>query len=211
MGEPTPLSAAHGEGLAALYTLLEPYALRPQATVPPPVSGTIGTEVATVGTRAGDDAVGSPAAPAERKRETKIEARNRRAAGDIHLAIVGRPNVGKSTLVNQLLGYVHQPASWQDRRACRTPHAMVAAAFTARARAVRQRAPPSRLQRGATDGRPHTGADAGPNTSDYGVQGPYCEAGGHSWHAAVGYVPRSSSERVRDTRGNCRVRDCNDR
>jgi GTP-binding protein len=68
-GDPVPISAEHGEGLAGLYEALR--AALPEAT-------------------------------AERD-----EPEDRAAAVDkrsIRLAIVGRPNTGKSTLINRLLG-----------------------------------------------------------------------------------------------------------
>ncbi|MEO9463717.1 MAG: ribosome biogenesis GTPase Der [Marinomonas sp.] len=73
MGEPVPLSAEHGDGVADLFGALWPL---------------IGTQ--------------AEAAVAAKKfaRENDEDA----LQGPLKLAIVGRPNAGKSTLINRLLG-----------------------------------------------------------------------------------------------------------
>ncbi|HZO47639.1 MAG TPA: ribosome biogenesis GTPase Der, partial [Xanthobacteraceae bacterium] len=81
LGDPVPVSAEHGEGLADLYEALR--AALPEQTA-------------------------QPAARRGRKKkaeETETEADTAPAPpATIRVAIIGRPNTGKSTLVNRLLG-----------------------------------------------------------------------------------------------------------
>jgi GTPase len=74
LGEPIQISAEHGEGMSALYD-----SLRELMPEPPDESDTFG----------GGDVV---------------EADEYLASRPIRVAVVGRPNAGKSTLINRLLG-----------------------------------------------------------------------------------------------------------
>ncbi|MGP0092959.1 MAG: ribosome biogenesis GTPase Der [Xanthobacteraceae bacterium] len=77
LGEPVAISAEHGEGLAELYEALR--AALPEQTDQP-----------TQGRAEGGPEEG--------------ELQDASLSAPIHVAVVGRPNAGKSTLINRLLG-----------------------------------------------------------------------------------------------------------
>jgi GTPase len=81
LGEPVPLSAEHGDGLATLYVALRE--ALPEATALPdePL----------------EDATHAP--PGEDKDGSELDVTK-----PLRIAIIGRPNAGKSTLLNRILG-----------------------------------------------------------------------------------------------------------
>ncbi|MXP25780.1 ribosome biogenesis GTPase Der [Altererythrobacter indicus] len=87
LGEPVPLSAEHGEGMVELFEALQPLLEKAE---PEEADGEIQPPEVDV--------------PVELDENGEVVDGKHNAFAPLHLAIVGRPNAGKSTLVNRFLG-----------------------------------------------------------------------------------------------------------
>lgn len=86
LGEPVPLSAEHGEGMPELYALLQPVADELSLRNQDPVTD-----------------VDLPQADGDVEDDEIVDITPTREK-PLQVAVVGRPNAGKSTLINQILG-----------------------------------------------------------------------------------------------------------
>ncbi|WP_136682765.1 ribosome biogenesis GTPase Der [Falsirhodobacter xinxiangensis] len=87
LGEPIRLSAEHGEGMDDLYTILRPIAdgFAERAEQDAPI---VDVDV-----------------PEDSEDEDDPEAHKPTEKHPLQIAVIGRPNAGKSTLINKILGY----------------------------------------------------------------------------------------------------------
>lgn len=92
LGEPIPLSAEHGEGLSELYDALAPYEKEEQ----PLPSEYDHDTLSDIDLNSGE--------PSDSELMDEEVVEEDVSDRPLKLAIIGRPNVGKSTMINKLLG-----------------------------------------------------------------------------------------------------------